>query len=67
VGCVVGDGCAPLVAEGDGLAVGDPEGAGVFCVPVVDAMVGVFPCVVVDAVDPFVGTLAVCDCDCFML
>ncbi len=71
VGWDVGEGCAPCVAEDDGLAVGDavddPVDTGVFCVPVVVPTVGVFPCVAGGAVDPAVGALAICDRGCFML
>ena len=67
VGLGVGEGCAPLVAEGEGFAVGDLEGVGVLCVPVVGPAVGVFPRVVVGVVDPVVGALAICDGDCFKL
>ena len=67
VGLGVGEGCAPLVAEAEGFAVGDLEGVGVLCVPVVGPTVGVFPCVVVGVVDPVVGALAIGAGDCFKL
>jgi len=41
VGCAVGDGCADLV--GEGFAIGDFDGVGVFCVAWVGAEVGVLP------------------------